>query len=148
MAFFSPAVKLQALAAQDISAIALGVDLYHIAVNAYVDVRFLNIGARQPGCIGALDDAFPRQLFPWCRNGIAARLVRGGAGIRSGRDMALLYTAQVDCRLTVPADEARCYGRLAKEVLVKAGLPLPAPSICFWSTVTPIFRPCFYFPGS
>ena len=31
-------------------------------------------------------------------------------------DMALLYTAQVDRRLTVPADEARLYGRLAKEV--------------------------------
>ena len=39
-------------------------------------------------------------------------------------DMALLYAAQVDRRLTVPADEARHYGRLAKEVLVKAGVTL------------------------
>ena len=39
-------------------------------------------------------------------------------------DMALLYTAQVDRRLTVPSDEARHYGRLAKEALVKAGVTL------------------------
>ena len=67
---------------------------------------------------------FPRNFF----RGAAMALLVGWCVVAQAfdpvADMALLYAAQVDRRLIVPADEARLYGRLAKEVLVKAGVTL------------------------
>jgi hypothetical protein len=42
-------------------------------------------------------------------------------------DMSMLYSAQVDRRLSVPAGEARHYGRLAEEALAKAGMSPAGP---------------------
>ena len=42
-------------------------------------------------------------------------------------DMSMLYSAQVDRRLSVPVGEARDYGRLAEEALAKVGMSPAGP---------------------
>lgn len=60
-------------------------------------------------------------------------------------DMAVLYSAQVDRRLSVPAGEARHYGRLAEEALAKAGMTPAGPEYLVLVDRNPNIQALFLF---
>ncbi|HAL38742.1 MAG TPA: hypothetical protein DCP03_11775 [Polaromonas sp.] len=60
-------------------------------------------------------------------------------------DMSMLYSAQVDRRLSVPAGEARHYGRLAEEALAKAGMSPAGPEYLVLVDRDPNIQALFLF---
>lgn len=60
-------------------------------------------------------------------------------------DMAVRYGAQVDRRLSVPAGEARHYGRLAGEALAKAGMTPAGPEYLVLVDRNPNIQALFLF---
>lgn len=81
--------------------------------------------------------------------GVAAALLLGwcvaALAFDPVADMAVLYGAQVDRRLAVPAGEARHYGRLAGEALAKAGMTPAGPQYLVLVDRNPNIQVLFLF---